>query len=315
MVSTLSAVPADQLRTENDAVIEFARAQGNVEEFAITDPNGEAADTVFAAVPKGKELVSVKKFIDEYRKEPERRTGTAVLNTEDSFVAHVQRYEGPSTAIFARRDKTPQMLAVYNYHPAGDDQRKAGFGDFRAAYTFPLSDEWTAWIAKNEVQMVPTDFAQFLDDRLIDVYALGETEDDEKLKDFAREFGGTFASPTKMLELSRSIEINATVGVRQAARLESGEINIAFTEEHRDGDGKPIRVPSMFVIGIPIFVDGIRYKIICRLRYRLMSGDGITWMYSMVRPRQYLDDAVKESVDSIDDAVGSVVFYGEPEKR
>jgi uncharacterized protein YfdQ (DUF2303 family) len=296
-------------KTENDSIIEFAQNNVAVEIFREEDPNGANLATRFAGVPKGVELKSIKPFLDEYREAPERRVGTAALTTEQSFVDHVRRYSGADTVLFARRDeKAPSVLAVYDYHPEGDNQRRAGFGDFRAVYEFPLSEEWQEWIGRDGKAMSPTEFAAFLEDRLPDVYAV-DIDEDLELMDFATSLGGTYASPTKLLELSRSLEINAAVNVRHAIRLASGEINVAFAEVHNDGEGKPIRVPSLFVIGIPTFVDGIRYRMVCRLRYRL-QGPTLTWWYQIVNPQRYLDDAVKDAAERIRKETERTLFYG-----
>lgn len=124
--------------------------------------------------------------------------------------------------------------------------------------------------------------------------------------------GGRFASPTDLLELSRSLQVNVSSVVKNAVTLQSGEIAVAYTEVHNDGEGKPIKVPNLFVIGIPVFVDGPRWRMAARLRYRLQGGK-ILWSYSLVKAEQSFDDAFKEVVGRVADATEIPVFYGEPE--
>jgi uncharacterized protein YfdQ (DUF2303 family) len=297
------------------AIIDVVQRLAQTEVLGVKDPNDAAAPTVdYIVLPAGKTVASLKPIIDAFRTAPERRRGTATLTTEAAFIEHLNRFKGDDTVVFADRSApAPHMLAVYDYNPAGGSVTAAAFGTHRAKYPFPLSDEWKAWLAQNEKTMEPLAFAQFLEDRLADVIGVDVDDDEaEDLKNFAVLVGGMYAAPAKLLELSRSLDINAAVAVRQAFTLASGEINIAYAEVHNDGEGRPIKVPNLFAIGIPVFVDGPKYRIVCRLRYRV-GGGKVTWSYSMVHPARYFDDAVKAAVDKVVAEADVPVFFGAPE--
>jgi hypothetical protein len=264
-------------------------------------------------LPTGKTPHSLKKFIDEWRTKPERRTGTATLFTEQSFIDHVNRFQGEDTVLFARRNPTePTLTAVFDYNPSGGNNEDAAFCQHRAVYPFPVSEQWKQWREHDGKPMGAVEFAQFLEDRIPDVHAVDGDNLTAELRDLAALLGGTFASPSRLLDLSRSLEITASVGVKQAIRLESGESQFIYEETHSQG-GQKVTVPSLFVLGIPVFDEGAGYRIACRLRYR-RSGTGITWWYTMVDPKRYFDDAIKGSVEHVVEETALPAVYGTPEK-
>jgi uncharacterized protein YfdQ (DUF2303 family) len=299
------------------AIIDAVERLACVEHATVIDPNDKDAQGVpFAIVPSGKKIESLKRILDEYRTKPERRSGTATLTTQASFVDHVKRFAGDASVIFAdRTPASPSLLAVYDYNPAGPENDAAAFGRHRAVYSFPLSDEWKAWTSADESEMDAAKFAAFLEDRLQDVRVVDtDTEaEDSPILAIAMLFQGRYATPNQLLNLSRSLDINASVAVRQALRLETGEIDVRFVETHSDGEGKPITIPNLFVISIPVFRDGERFRMVCRLRYRL-ANTHVTWWYTMVQPERYLDTAIVEVVEAVQKATERPVMFGAPER-
>jgi hypothetical protein len=270
-------------------------------------------------LPKDKRVESLKSIVDQFRVTPERRRGMAILTTVESFAAHVKRFTTPQTVIFADVFKSspnePQLIAVYDYHPAGANLSEAGWREHKARYPFPVSDEWKAWRGRENKELDAPTFAAFLEDRIQDILAIDATlEPSTSLGDLAARLNGTFASPSQLLDLSRSLTINAAVNVKQAYTLASGEISVAYTEVHNDGEGRPIKVPGLFVIGIPVFRAGDRYRIACRLRYRLVPGTGkISWWFNLVNPDVYFDDAVKDVARHVEEETQLPVLFGTPE--
>ena len=161
-------VPDGRVQGENEAVIAAAEKYFEDVSLDLTNEDGSAAPPFIVSVPKGRELHSVKKFLDEYLKAPERKRGTATFTTIDSFVEHVNRTKDADSLIFADDNpRAPGLLAVYDYNTAKGDPR---FGQHRAAYTFPLSDQWSAWVkAEASGAMTLEKFAEFLEDRIVDV--------------------------------------------------------------------------------------------------------------------------------------------------
>lgn len=271
------------------------------------------------SVPEGFKLESIKKYLDEYRDRPERREGVARLQDLDSFIAHAVRFKDDHSALFAfRSEEKPSLTAVLDYHEK-DHTGKPRFGKHRSFYEFPLSKEWRAWKVKDgaENAMTQGEFAAFLEDRIVDVIGPPDwqsqlSEADKRLRELVDQFGTAFAGPAKLLELARGLQVNANSVVKNAQSLTSGEAQIAYSEEHTDGSGKPLKVPGAFLISIPVFEAGAPYRIPVRLRYRI-AGPKIVWFYQIYRPDLSLEHAFREAIDKAKDETGLPLFLGTPE--
>jgi uncharacterized protein YfdQ (DUF2303 family) len=265
-----------------------------------------------AIVPKGTELQSVKRFYDEFAAKPDRRKGTAQIRDKESFVAHVNRHKSdPTTVIFAVPDRTaPKLLAVYDYNPASGELSDARFMQHRAEYQVPTSDEWKAWMGINGRPLDPHTFSAFLEDRIADVMSSGEG--DAKLDALADLLRGTWASAPMLMGLSRGIEVNVASKVKQAQTLATGEISVTFDEVHTDGSGQPIKVPNLFLIGIPVFYRGDRFPIVAKLRYRVQGG-GIQWSIVLHQPEIAFDTAFDELCKDVAGVTERLVIRGTPE--
>lgn len=280
---------------------------------------GDAADSgrpiaQFLILPKGREVVSLKKYFDEVRTEPERRRGTATLGDLASFVAHVNRFKDGDSAVFANPDRAqPSLTAVLDYHAAGPIASAAPrFGTHRAHYAFPLADEWKAWRAAEGRPMAQGDFAEFLDARIADVYTASELP--ESLREWAALVGGRFATAAQLLALSRNCAVNVDTAVKQAVTLETGEVSVVFSEQHTDGAGAPVRVPNLFLLAIPVFRGGDRFTVPVRLRYRV-AGGRLQWSYALSRAEAVFDQAFGEAVERVRVDTELPVFVGAPERE
>ena len=200
---------------------------------------------------------------------------------------------------------------------------KPQFGKHRGAYEFPVSDEWKAWTGVDEKQMSQIDFATFLEDHILDVMTdplVGTDSDsslsaaDIQLRDMRNLIGGSIASPQRIMELSRGLAIYEKGLVAGAINISSGEAAISFKTENVDEQGSPIKVPNLFLVGIPVFRFGARYRLIVRLRYR-KNGGTITWMMSLHKPEEVFRAAVGETADRFKAETGAPLFFGKAEVR
>ncbi len=248
---------------------------------------------------------------DAYRTQPVRRKGTATLLDLTSLIAHVERFKDSDTLIFAQDNRqAPSLTAVLDYHKAGaaSDPR---FGEHRAKFAFPLSDEWKAWVGSDKKPMSMADFAAFLEDRIIDV--LDDPSDlPDDMQRFVKAIGGNIASPTKLMEIAVGLKVHEKSNVGETVNLASGEGEISFVSTHTDGSGKPLKVPNLFLIGIPVFKNDASYRIAVRLRYRKRDG-GLLFWYELWRQEPVFDFAFGEALDRVRKETGLPVLLGSPE--
>lgn len=283
------------------------------------------------AYPEGMSIVDVENFFGSKRKNPRRREGVAKHTTLDSFIAHANRFKDPDSALFAIDDmKTPSLSAVYDYHEAltlidadGEIAKDRGlgaaaprFGKHRAVYSFPLSVEWKAWLEGNGQSMSQQEFAEFIENRIMDILPTPDPESGDesatKLLDFAKQISGSFASPAKMMELSRGLAVRVDERVKTAVNLASGEGEIQYEQTHASADGQALRVPSLFLIGIPIFERGERYRLCVRLRYRAIGGS-VRWFYEIFQADRAFADAFSEACGRAAEETKLPLFFGAPE--
>ncbi|GHE50817.1 hypothetical protein GCM10019059_07390 [Camelimonas fluminis] len=263
------------------------------------------------------EAVSLKPLIDQWRQRPERKTGQAKVLTLASFVDLTNRHKTRNTAIFADSNwRAPSLTAIVDYHEAnvsgvedtGAAAPIADNGKHRIHYAFPLSEEWQVWVDQDGVKMGQADFAAFIEDHIAEL-ASPTPEETSRMQEM---FATTVASPAKLVELSRGLQINVDSKIKNHSTLQSGEIQMQFEETHTGGDGQPIKVPGMFILSISPFFRGEVLRIPVRLRYRAASGS-IVWFFQMFRPDQYVTERVVKDLARAAEQTGLPAYEGAPE--
>ncbi len=302
--------------SDNRALINFAEGNLGAKIMGVSHPAGakENRKAVILVLPRDQQPHSIKKFLDEYLTAPERRKGTAKLTDADSFIAHVNRFKDADSAVFALADpKAPKLLSVIDYHRAGGEGQPR-FGEHRALYDCPLSEEWKAWTASDGAKMAQGDFAEFIEDRIGDMVAAPQFSDDEqdaKLVEVAAMLGGKYCLPSTMMELSKGIQVHSTDKVHQAVNLATGEIEIQSQSDHGEA-GTRFRANNLFLVCIPVFENGPLYRLVGRLRYRVANGT-IVWFYDLWRADKVFKHAFDELCTVAAERTSLPVFRGQPE--
>lgn len=251
-------------------------------------------------------LQSLKPFLDEYRTRPERRKGSAKVNTIASLIDLTKRHQDGNSVVFADIDAAqPSVFSVFDYHEQDGSPR---YGQHRAVYSFPLSDEWKAWITKDGVSVTQGEWAAFIEDHIADLSVPLHAEQSE----YERVFQTKIATPSELITLSRGLQISVESKVRDFRTLQSGEVEISYEEVHKDGSGQKIVVPGLFVLNIPLFVDAARTRILARLRYR-RANNSVVWFYQLYRAKQELRAAMRLEAEKVSQETGLPLFEGTPE--
>jgi uncharacterized protein YfdQ (DUF2303 family) len=274
------------------------------------------AKVPLAVLSNGVRIESLKPVLDSYLPTPERATGFDEAHDRDSFVAHVLRHKQPHSVIFAtlKAPSTAIFRAIFDYHDAqtGGRDGKPRHAEHGVTYPAELSEEFLAWSRFASAGYVsPVDFAEFIEARITDV--VPAPTESASLASLAELLGGSWAAPIKLIELSRGLQVNVAETVKQAASLSSGEIQITYEAKHQDSAGSPLKVPSLFAIGIPIFRGGDRYQIAVRLRYRIREGR-LTWAIAPHRMDASWEHASNELVTAIAAATELPVYRGKAVK-
>jgi len=145
-----------------------------------------------------------------------------------------------------------------------------------------------------------------------DLLPAPDLNESEHLKRLVALLGGQFAGPEKLMDLSRGLRIHENATTVNVVNTFSGEGEVVFSSEHEDEAGEKLKVPNLFLIGIPIFKNGTNYRIACRLRFRKVSS-AIVWTYDLYRADVAFNDAFSEACEQAADETGLPLFYGAPE--
>lgn len=199
--------------------------------------------------------------------------------------------------VFADAD-THSVLAILDSHAGtvdgGEFHGTPGWQRHRLTLQVRETDEWKAWKARDGVMRGQQDFAEFIEDHVLDI-----VDPD----------GAT------MLELAQNFE--ATIGVEyvSAEVLSNSERKFVYKEtvEGKAGRGGEIVIPAVIQLGIAPFEGVEPYKVEARFRYRIDRQTGVlTLGYKLTRPDKIEDDAFEQILEAVTTHVGQPVLHGQP---
>lgn len=306
-----------EAETENGAIAQIVASHIKAQRVPISY---DGISTEVLVLPTELEAHSLEEFVAPLREAPKRRMGTSNLVELASLIDLVNRFKDDDSALFASPKPAPTLLAVLDYHRRcniideedGETTQVSGdprFGVHRARYAFPVSDEWTAWIAQNGKPMGQGDFAAWLEDRVLDV--ADPQQAFTSAKRFAEALGvETFASPSRLLSLSRGLSLHIDERVTNRINPNTGETTMLYESEHADASN--IDVPRAFIIQVPVFRGGVAYQLPVRLKYRT-GGGKIVWFYEVHDHAKAFDDAFREACEMAAEKTDLPLYYGSPE--
>lgn len=299
-----------QVAAIHELVSQYAKPQ--LVEIAGRDAMEKAAVLL---APSHLHLIDLQPQLEALRENPRRRRGTVTAHDLPSLVLVCNRYKDDQSAVYASLvDGQPAMTAIFDYHETGaPGVGKPRFGDHRAHYKFPLSVEWRAWIGQDGKRMAQTDFAAYIEDHISEITPAPAADQmaPETLA-LQQMLGGDFAAPNRMMELARGLAIREGVQVKGFTNLATGEATMEMATEHTDEKGKPLKIPGLFLITIPVFEGGQLYRIAVRLRYRV-TNQGVMWFFQMFRADKALKLAFEEACAIVAAETNLPVYRGTPE--
>ncbi|KZL17520.1 DUF2303 family protein [Pseudovibrio sp. WM33] len=323
-----------------EAIQKIGDMAGQNKEPEIVTVNHSSGKTLTFMISRdhqgGMQRTELTAALERFDLTPHRLTGTSEHLTLESLIDHANRFSNSNSVLFADiRPEHLSILSVLNYHDAlnqivrGDGEVIEAekkplpqHGDHKGRYRFPLSDQWKIWNKASQDAMSQDEFSFFLEDNTTDVMALpnflkGDSKDklsdpDRQLYELVQTLEGRPCGSEKLMQLSKGLQIHEANQIATGFNRNSGEQQIVFKEEHVDGDGKPLSVPNMFLISIPVFKNSAPYRIPVRLRYR-KAGGTIKWLTSLHNPERMLEHAFKEACDLAKQETGLPLFFGEPE--
>ena len=243
------------------------------------DPAG-GQPGVYTVVPKDYKVEDLESFLPR----PLRIKQGVTIQDADSFINYAKEFMTGATLIFF--DVTNEaFVAAFEYHEIS----KPSWNEHTASFKPRRSVEFETWMGSNRKQMTQVEFARFLEDTQPDIVEPPAAE---------------------LLQVALTFEATTKAEFSSGVRLNNGQIQFTFNQEVRGTAQKgTIEVPSEFVLGIPIHVNGPAYRMAVRLRWRLNEGKVVFW-YEIVRPHRLIEHALKEISQKIATDTGMPILAG-----
>jgi uncharacterized protein YfdQ (DUF2303 family) len=213
---------------------------------------------------------------------PDRIRQRVELLTLESLIDYASKFKLPDTAIFANEtDATYEVVMDYHFESRGDC-------DHIARYACPRSESWQTWSAHDGKAKSQLEFARFIETNLIDIVKPVSAD---------------------MLQIVLNLQVHKTADFKGDLRLDNGAAKLSYEETVRGstrvGD---LVIPDLFQLNVPVFIDGARYPLDVRLRYRLDEGKLNLW-YELVRPLDVYRAAVKAVSETVRKGLAGVPFW------
>lgn len=197
---------------------------------------------------------------------------------------------------------TASRRSLTTTHPSAPRAPEAtlrdGVSTVPCTYTAPLSPEWSLWTAAADKFMSQDAFADFLELNLCNLVAPQNEEDK----------AAGFATPSQLAGIARSLQITARKFHERKLNPSTGEQTLIFREEHEESSTK---IPSCFLLGIPVFVNGKVYRVEAKLRIKVDGG--VKFGFLLPDKERILRDAYEEIRTRVSAETGLPLFVGTPE--
>lgn len=243
--------------------------------------------------------------VDYLGKNPTMVEKHLVFNDVGSFNHYVNQFKDEGSNIFVNTDiNHASIKAILDYHiapvsgaPAAtpDDEVNPGvplcprWGRHIAEYSFPTTPEWQELLASNRKVIQQLAFAEMI----------------ERLRT-------VFHDPdaATMLEIARTLEAKTESIFKSGLNLQNGDRELEFTTktEGSAGRNEKLQIPHKITLSIQPFVRGANFQVETMLRYKVRDGK-VTFEYEIVKPHEFVDFAVKQIVDKVNEDTQILPLY------
>jgi uncharacterized protein YfdQ (DUF2303 family) len=188
------------------------------------------------------------------------------------------------------------LVALYDYHPAGEDMSKAGWQKHRAVYRAHLSTGWGQWGGVGERVLAQEEFCQLLDSRDWELTAEQTTP------------GKEWPKPAALLSMIGELETFSTKTCKRE-RQKGNAMRLISTEE---SGVKSVELPRSFGVKVPVFEGQEPEVHEVRLSLQVKDGEP-TFILTLHRAKEKMLEAFAALTEELGEQTGVPTFIGEPE--
>jgi hypothetical protein len=237
---------------------------------------------------------------------PDTRAGTAVHETLESLLLHVNRFKDPqNSAVWAARSPRPRLDAVIDYHHVGNNG-KPGWGRHRATYEFPFSEEWIAWGGGKVLNLNQDQLGEFL-----------LKHDMDLIQGNMRPVHGgeprQSPPPAWLLNMANKLEITASATAKRVVDPNTQRVTLQYTEEA--GVVGEVVPPPGFLVMIPVFQGEKAQEVEIRLTVKVpRDAKAANFTLQIHSAEMLVREAFDKMLERVTAETGLQVFQGTPEK-
>jgi hypothetical protein len=286
-----------------------------------------ADDAPFIVIDNGRKIVSAADIVAEFEKtqpKPYRRRGTYHAASVESLLDWMARHTGEDAPVFGVgldrlngewRSPKLALIGIGNY----SNGETPDWHDFNVQFNFPVAFPWTIWAANHSDDDKPKwmeqgEFAEFIENRIHDLSSPARNEAlSEAVTRFLEASGKKdAATPAEMFKISRELKLFSAEKIEAKIDLQSGEAQLQYSQEHSGPGARPVKIPSLFYIRIPVFFGQPPVLIGVKLRYRTAGGGKVAWCYSLFAPDIVVADEFGRACTTVAGS-GHPLYLGSPD--
>lgn len=275
------------MTTEAEAVAKIAHASATPRTI-MTQSGLE-----FLLYPQGLQKQEVTDEHGLHKALPRYISQGVIVQTVDSLVAYVLRFQNDDTTLFANIEQN-SITAAIDYHKSADDGKGkvpaqlAQYVAHQAKMQLPFSQEWKLWTGISGKLMPQLEFARFIEENGTDVAAPAGAE---------------------LLEAVRDLQAHRKVNFTKAVRTASDNENFEYTDETEARTKGGFEIPAKFLLKIPVYFGEPPVSVYGFLRWKL--DDGVLQLGIALHRAENVRQAVfKEIVTSIEERTSAHVVFG-----
>lgn len=192
------------------------------------------------------------------------------------FNDYVIKHKLPETAIYAASPEHPSLIARIDDNATINGETAPSHVAHTCTFPCPLTHEWKQWLGKNDKPMSQIEFAEFIENNLLDI-----VEPDG----------------AGLLTACLSFQDTGSAEFKSAVRLSDGRIQFQYIEKDATGE---LKFPERLVLALPVFEGlDVRFRMAAKLRYRVDRDAGLHLRYVIERPDLALKDAYSRLIEVV----------------
>ncbi len=216
---------------------------------------------------------------------PRRISAKIVANDVRGFIDYTSRHKLGGTTIYADSAKTPRLVARIDDNATTEAAPEPSHVEHTCTFPCPLTHEWQQWMGMNNKDMGQVDFAEFVENNLLDIVD---------------------PDGASLLTACLSFQDTGSAEFKSAVRLEDGRVQFSYIEKDKTGE---LKFPAKLTLALPVF-EGMdtRFSLEAKLRYRVDRDHGLKLKYILDRPDLALKAAYERLITLVGDSTGVQVI-------